>query len=82
MRIPVEAYKIVCDCCGRTFENSEGWVCYCDCPNEIEDDASASGWMNTGDGRHYCEECHKWDDNNIIVCKDGKKYNENYEPLE
>lgn len=83
MRVPIETYKIVCDCCGETFENGEGWVCYSDCPNEIESDASDSGWLITADGRHYCPNCYSFnEDDEIHECKDSKRYNENYEPLE
>lgn len=27
MLIPVTAMKLVCDCCGETYENYNGWTC-------------------------------------------------------
>lgn len=43
MKVKVETYKLVCDCCGETFENLNGYTCfteefekYRECKNEVE----------------------------------------------
>lgn len=80
-RIKVETYQVGCDGCGELFTTYDGFTCYTDCPNAIEDEASASGWVFTSDGHHYCPSCHEWNDDDILVCMDGKKYDEDYEPI-
>lgn len=74
MRVPVNTFKVVCDGCGQTFHNSEDFTCYCDCQNQIEDEAVDSGWLRTNDGHHYCEDCHTLNEEDQYECKDGRKY--------
>lgn len=81
MRIPVNTYRIVCDACGEHFENSLGWSCYTDDPNEIENDASDSSWLITEDGHHYCHNCRELNDEDQWECKDGKTYTLEGEPI-
>lgn len=80
MRVPVNTYKVVCDGCGQTFENEEGWACYTDSPSGIEEDAIDSDWLLTEDGHHYCPDCYTVNDNDEYECKDGLKYNIDREP--
>ena len=81
MRVPVNTFKVVCDGCGQTFHNSEDFICYCDCQNQIEDEAVDSGWLRTNDGHHYCPDCYSVNDNDEYECKDGLKYNIDREPI-
>ena len=75
--------KIVCDGCGETFETGEGYVCYADDPDGslLWSDASASNWLQMGD-RHYCPDCWERDDDDNILTKDGRKYNDDHELIE
>lgn len=72
MKVEVKCYKIVCDCCGETFENANGNVCYADDPDGslIESDVPDSDWIIVGD-KHYCPDCYEYDDDDNIVTKDG-----------
>ena len=81
MRVPVNTFKIVCDGCGAHFENHEGWSCYCDAPEEIENDAQNSEWLITQDGHHYCDRCHTLNDDDHWETKDGKLYAWDGEPF-
>lgn len=76
MKVKVETYKLVCDSCGETFEDGNGFTCYTDDPDGslIWGDASASDWLKVGD-KHYCPDCWNWNDDDNIITKDGKKFN-------
>ena len=36
MKVKVETYKLVCDSCGETFENGNGYVCYTEIVDAID----------------------------------------------
>ena len=74
MRVKVETFKVVCDCCGQTFHNDEDFTCYCDHSSQIENEAMDSGWLRTNDGHHYCPDCHTLNDEDQWECEDGRKY--------
>lgn len=81
MRIPLQTYEIACDGCGEKFMTEEGFVCYCDAPDEIEDKANNSGWLITADGHHYCDRCCELNDNDHWETKDGRLYAYDGEPF-
>lgn len=75
MKVKVETYKIVCDCCGETFHNDNDFTCYTDDLNGsmIREDALESDWREFDD-KHYCPDCMYWDDDDYLCTKDGHKY--------
>lgn len=66
---------IICDHCGDTYENTNGFVSY----NGDEDgsmiwmDAENSGWVEIN-GNHFCPDCYTIDDNGNYRIKDGRVY--------
>ena len=75
MKVPVKSMKIVCDHCGETFEDGRGWSCIVgdEDGSEILGEAFDKDWMELG-GKHYCPDCYHWDDDDNIVCNDGRKF--------
>lgn len=75
MKQETKGIKIICDGCGETFETGEGFVCYADDPNGelIWSEADTANWKELG-GKHFCPDCWKWDDDDNIVTKDGRKF--------
>lgn len=74
---------IVCDYCGETFVNHDGFVSY----NGDEDgsqiwmDAENNGWVEIN-GQHFCPECYTIDENHNYRLKDGRVYDwDTYELL-
>jgi len=83
MKKKVETIIIVCDNCGEHFVNGYGFTCYTDDPDggNMLSEATSSGWLDI-DGRQYCPDCWHYDDDDNIVCRDGRKYNGNtHEPV-
>lgn len=82
MKVKVETYKLVCDCCGETFENLNGYTCFTEDPDGslIWEDACDSGWQHIGD-KHFCENCWDIDDDDNYVIKDGRKFTEDGEEV-
>lgn len=81
MKVDVKTYKIVCDCCGRTFISANDEVCYVDYPDGITDMCRDSDWLITADDHHYCPYCHQLDDCDCWETKDGKLYAYDGEPI-
>lgn len=75
MKVPVKAMKIICDVCGQTYENYNGWTCIVgdDDGSDIRNDAIDNGWLCIGD-KDYCPKCHYLNDEDHFVCKDGRVY--------
>lgn len=75
MKVKVESYKIVCDCCGDSFHDGNDFVCFCEDADGslICSEVESSDWMVVGD-KHYCPDCYEINDNDEIVTKDGHKY--------
>jgi hypothetical protein len=83
MKKKVETIIIVCDSCGEHFVNGDGFTCYTDDPDggNMMSEATSSGWLDIG-GRQYCPDCWHYDDDDNIVCSDGRKYNgSTHEPV-
>lgn len=60
-----------CDCCGALLDPEQYWVEQ----EAIDLMAQESGWRQLG-GRDYCHDCWNYDDDDHIVCKDGRKFTE------
>jgi len=77
MKQEVKAVVIVCDCCGERYRDEEGFACYVgdEDGSQIWNDADNDEWLEFG-GRHYCPHCYSFDkdDENIVITKDGHKY--------
>ena len=75
MKVKVEVYKMVCDCCGETFHDGNDFTCYTDDPDGslIRSEALDNGWREFGD-KHYCPDCYTIDDDDNCVTKDGHVY--------
>lgn len=64
-------YTILCDNCGVDLcENDEfsGW----DDIDWLIQGADEANWY-TEDGKHYCEECYSWDDEDKLVLDETRK---------
>ena len=57
---PVESYILTCDNCQQHFENGQGFGIFSD-ENEMVEDSYGRGWHEK-DGKHYCDECAKLDE--------------------
>ena len=66
-----EFHNIECDCCGQLLDEETWW----DGPEFVEGMLHECGWKKLGDG-HYCEECWNRDDDDNIVTKDGRKFDD------
>ena len=73
MKVPVKAMKIVCDVCGRTYENYNGWTCIVgdEDGSEMMSDAIDDDWMELG-GKLYCPDCYDINENDDVITKDGR----------
>ena len=58
-----------CDCCGAMLDE-DMWH------NETQtlNDVAAEAYWQHLDGRDYCHDCWDYDDDDNIVCKDGRKF--------
>ena len=76
MKKRIEAFEIVCDCCGQVFHNGDDMVYFCDDPDGslIEQQTLESNWKKMADGKRFCDDCWQWDDDDNIVTNDGHKY--------
>ena len=77
MKEEVKSVRFFCDCCGEQYRNEEGFVSYVgdEDGSQIWNDAYKDGWLEFG-GKHYCPDCYSFDkdDENIVITKDGHKY--------
>ena len=65
-------YNIQCDHCGELLDE-ETWYDDKDAIPSILDEC---GWIECEGGRHYCENCHHYDDDDNIVTDDGRKWDD------
>ena len=63
--------NIQCDHCGALLDE-ETW---CDDAEALKDILDECGWIEC-EGRHYCNECHHYDDDDNIVTEDGRKWDD------
>ena len=57
----VEMYRVVCDRCGVAADEGRDYYAWHD-REGAEDVADASDWLITDDGKHYCDDCCEWND--------------------
>ena len=65
-------YNIQCDHCGKLLDEETWWGEKDLVEGLILDE---SGWIEC-DGRHYCDGCWSRDDDDNIVTKDGRKWDD------
>ena len=69
-------YNVQCDCCGE-IANETWWNSESDAKYE----ANEADYRELG-GKHYCPKCYSYDDNDNVITKDGKKFDdETYEEI-
>ena len=64
-------YNIKCDCCG-TLASKDYWQVD---EENAKEDADCAEFFNLG-GKHYCQNCYRYDENDRIVTKDGRVFDE------
>lgn len=67
----VEMYTVSCDHCQRDIGMDQEYSCWND-DSYAEENAMESGWFKHGD-KHYCDECHSFDDNDHLVLNETMK---------
>lgn len=70
MIITREFNNIKCDHCGKLFDEETWWDDKDALTGQILDE---NGWIEC-EGRHYCDQCWEFDDDDNIVTKDGRKW--------
>ena len=73
MIVDRQSHNIKCDACGRLIDDETWWDDKDALTTQILNDCN---WIEC-EGRHYCDECWEHDDDDNIVCRDGRKYNGN-----
>ena len=68
----IECVTISCDNCGKNYENYNGFTIFVDKDTAL-DNAQNDGWI-TEEEKHYCEECHSFNDNDELQLKPINKY--------
>lgn len=71
MLVKREFHNIECDCCGQLLDEETWWADDEVAPIILQE----CGWKKLGDG-HYCGECWYRDDDDNIVTKDGRKFDD------
>lgn len=77
MIIDRQFHNIKCDACGQLIDDETWWDEKDAMPAIIDE----CGWIECEGGRHYCNECWEYDDDDNIVTKDGRKW-EDYDHKE
>ena len=70
MKVEKRYYNIKCDCCGQLLDPDSYW------DDGLEEMAEECSWKALEPDKHYCPDCYEWDDEDHLVTKDGKKWNE------
>lgn len=71
-------YSVECDGCGCDLEVDEFGDTFCDDKQSVKDIAKDCGWIEVR-GKHYCEECHHYGDNDELILGDGTVITEDEE---
>lgn len=69
MIIDRQFYNIKCDHCGALLDED----LWCDDKDALTTILNECNWIEC-EGRHYCDECWRHDDDDNIVTKDGRKW--------
>lgn len=70
-------YGIRCDGCGCELE-IEDFTVFDDDEEAIKDTAKDCGWIEVR-GKHYCDDCYCYGDDNELILGDGTVINEDEE---
>lgn len=66
-------HNIKCDHCGALLDEETWW----DDKDVLKNDIlNECGWIECDGGRHYCDECWTYDDDDNIETKDGRKWDD------
>ena len=71
MVIDRKFYNIRCDHCGALLDEETWWD---DKDVIAKDILGECGWIECEGGRHYCDGCWHYDDDDNIVTEDGRKW--------
>lgn len=71
-------YGLQCDGCGKDLETDEYGDTFCDDEQGTLDIAKDCGWIEVR-GKHYCEDCHRYGDNDELILGDGMVITEDEE---
>lgn len=63
-------YILKCDGCGKELEDEAEEFAWTDDKNATEDVAVEGDWMCIR-GKHFCPDCHHYDDDDNLVLGDG-----------
>ena len=74
MIVDRQFHNIKCDACGRLIDDETWWDDKDALTTQILDECN---WIECEGGRHYCDECWEYDDDDNIVTKDGRKWDDN-----
>ena len=66
----VEMFTVVCDNCGKDSGEDSDYSCWGD-KQAAREQADYNMWLTNHEGKDYCEECYKLDDddNYVIIPK-------------
>ena len=64
-------YTVICDNCGKDVCEGEDYSAWND-QDYVESIAAECGWK-IEDDKHYCDECHSYDDEDNLVINKAKK---------
>lgn len=73
MIVDRQFHNIKCDACGGLIDDETWWDDKEALTTQILDEC---GWIECEGGRHYCDECWSRDDDDNIVTKDGRKWDD------
>ena len=72
MIIEKKFHNVKCDHCGRLLDEETWW----DETDAVPAILGDCGWIECEGGRHYCDECWTRDDDDNIVTKDGRMWDD------
>lgn len=64
-------HNIQCDHCGKMLDDEFWWDEQQGMPSILNE----CGWIEC-EGRHYCDQCWEYDDDDNIVTMDGRKWDD------
>ena len=62
----ITMYTVICDNCGRNSGDDSDYSCW-GTPGDAFDIASEESNYIENEGKHYCPDCHTYDDNDNLV---------------
>lgn len=68
----LEMHGIECDQCHALYIDDDTGFCAWNDPGLAEESANDSGWYTTEDGKDYCPNCYKIDEDDNLLLKEEK----------